>query len=133
MGSYNRNSGQVAGLFYHFFLNNGHAFHGNLDAEIASGHHDAVGLTQDGVNVFYRFAPFQFGHYHGFAADSAEILSGVPDVFNGPDKGNGYPVHLQLNAEVKGGFVLFGQHGQVYSYPRQVYALEGGQRPAISH
>ena len=40
------------------FLNQGHFFKGDFNAQIAAGHHNSVGNGHNGFNIIERFVPF---------------------------------------------------------------------------
>ena len=88
---------------------------------------------QDVVQVVHAFPPFQLGHDGGAAVQLVEIGAGVAHIIAGTHKGQGYPVHSLLDAELQGDFVAFGNDRHIHSYVGQVDAFVRGQVAANQH
>ena len=83
LGGDDRDLTRFVGLGHQLLLYDGHPLHRDLHAQVSPGHHDAVDLGEDGVDVVDTLAPLQLGHDQRLAAGGVQVLPGVEDVFGG--------------------------------------------------
>ena len=118
----------------HALLDDGHVLSGDLHAQVATGHHQAIGNLEDLLQIVHALLVFDLG-------DDADVLAAV-GVQNGTDllhvgglthKGGGNEVEVVLHGELQIALVLLGQSGQGDVGVGDVDGLVVGQGAASDH
>ena len=132
-GGDDRQAGPDGGLD-HLLLEDGHLVGGDLHAQIAPGHHDAVGGGDDALQVLNALPVLDLG-------DDADIVAAVLAQF-GADvlhvaglahEGGGDEVEVVVHGELQILPVLVGEGGQQNVHIRYVNGLVAGQGAAVFH
>jgi len=93
-----------------------HQLRRNLNAQVASGDHDAVRCFQDGLQIVEAFLVFNLGDDLNlrFALFNQDLADRI-DIFRAAHEGCGDEVHIILAAEAQIALVLGGheRHGQL--------------------
>ena len=126
-------AGQI-GLFDEFLLDDRDLFQGNFYAQVAAGHHDAVGHVDNLVDIPYAVNIFNLG-------DDADIV--IPHAFQksahfqniigGAGEGSSDKVEVLLHGKFQVLAVLFAGEGQGELDAGDVDALTGRYRAAVDH
>ena len=112
-------------------LHDRHALHRNLDAEIAARHHDAVGCSDDVVEIVERLVLFDLGdHGRRFAALGDEGFDALY-VFGRSHERNRDVVDALIQAEGEKLEVLLGHRAEIERTVRIVDALRRAQIAAV--
>ncbi|MNX41436.1 hypothetical protein D3C86_718380 [compost metagenome] len=104
----------------------------DLDAEIATGHHDGIGAEDD---VFHRlvagdgFGALDLGHYLGVGAGFAGQFAGVAQIIAAAGEGDGQVVHVHAGGGLDVFLVLLGQGRRGETTALLVDPLVVGERP----
>mmetsp|Transcript_17537 Transcript_17537/g.48669 ORF Transcript_17537/g.48669 Transcript_17537/m.48669 type:complete len:212 (-) Transcript_17537:632-1267(-) len=123
-GSDDRLSGDV-GLANHHLLRQEYLGGWDLHAEVATGHHDSVRVSQDLVVVLQSLLVFDLGDdLDALTAVVGQELSEVLDIITLAHEGGGDEVDLVLDPEVDDVIdVLFGEGWQIYDDSWEVHVL----------
>mmetsp|Transcript_10421 Transcript_10421/g.47024 ORF Transcript_10421/g.47024 Transcript_10421/m.47024 type:complete len:350 (+) Transcript_10421:2139-3188(+) len=123
------------GLSDHHLLDPEYSLQGDLHAEVAAGHHDAVGVLEDVVKVCDALLVLDLGddldlvttRFIEDLADQLHVLAGLHE--RGGDK-----VHLVLAAEVLHVVdILFGEHGDIDLDAGKVAVLALAELLGVEH
>ena len=108
----------------------GHGFQGQLDTQIATRHHDAVGEFENAIEAHQCRGLLDLGHDAGPAADQ---LAGLGHVLGALHEGECYPVDADACRRLEIGAVLVGQRRDRDDGVGQVDALAVGNHAAENH
>lgn len=103
---------QVA-LRNHHLLADGHGLGGDLNTEITTSDHDAVGLLENLGEVLHALVGLDLGDDLDVAALGAENLADVLDILGSPNEGGKDVVEVFLDGELDVSLVLGRQGGEV--------------------
>ncbi len=115
------------------FLGDGYFLRRELDAEIATRHHHAIGGCDNFSEVIQRFGSFKLGDDQRVVRASSvrlDLFSEQVEVLRLADKRDGNCIHPFPQTELQIDFVLFRQGRQVDPYPWQVDPFVGFQDAA---
>ena len=99
----------------HLFLDDGNLLSGDLHAQIAPGHHGAVGHGQDLVEIVHALPVFDFGDdADGLSAPFVQLGTDVQNVLSLADEGGGHKIKVVLGGETQVLTVLIGEGGKLY-------------------
>ncbi len=104
---------------------------GDLDPHVAPGHHDAVRLGNDLVNVVDALLVLNLGDDEDVLALLAEHAPDLFDTGRIPDEGGEDHVHALLHAKDQVVLVLLGDGGQIGVSAGQVASLPGAKVAAV--
>ena len=123
----------LTALFDHHFLEMGQLLRRDLHAQVAPGHHDAVALFNDIIQIFQPFLIFDLGDdAHGGAA-LGQDLPDLPDGVRRADKGGSNIIKAHLHPKTDIVLVFFCQGRKLDLYAWHVDALSLAQLAAIYH
>ncbi len=105
-------SGLGHAFLHDHLLDHWHLLHGHFHAQVATGHHDGIALTDDIADVLDRFGLLDLGHHAGRAARLLDALLEFEHVLGLAHKGQAYPFHILGEQKVEVLNVLFGKRGQ---------------------
>jgi hypothetical protein len=114
----------------------GHFLRRELDAQVAAGHHDAIGHLDNGVQVVERGRLFQLGNngqLGGPGVNFHQCTLHGSHVFGPAHEAYGHHVHLLCHAEGKVFAVLLGEAGDVDHDAGQIDALVFAQQSTVHH
>src|SRR5690606_12665251 len=116
--------------FDHVLLDQRHVLRRDVHAQIAAGHHDAVALLDDLLQVLHALAVFDFGDDRLVAAALADHFAHGPHVLGFAHEGRRDHVHAHAHAVADMFLVAFGQGGQVQVRVGDHQAFAGRKRAA---
>lgn len=99
---------------------------GDLDPQITTGDHDAVGLVEDLVEVVDALLVLDLGNDLDLLALLAQDLTDMADIAAAADEGGEDHIDLVLHAKLQIADILLRQGGEVDVGSRQVDPLAGG-------
>ena len=115
-------------------LGEDHFFNRNFHTHVATSNHDAVGDSQDVVEVVQAFLVFDLGDdLDVLATVGFQVLTDFQHVFFLANEGGGNEVHALLATEDEVTLVFLGQGRQLDGDARQVDALVLAQITVVQH
>ena len=114
-------------------LDAGDAFLGHFNAQVATGHHDAVGHFEDFVDVVHAFLILNLGNDFDVAAVGVQDFADVEHVLLVAYEGVGDEVDVLLYGIENVVAVFFRQRREVDANSRHVHAFPAGQRGIVAH
>mmetsp|Transcript_3461 Transcript_3461/g.15219 ORF Transcript_3461/g.15219 Transcript_3461/m.15219 type:complete len:408 (+) Transcript_3461:529-1752(+) len=119
----------------HHLLGKSDLLGGDLHAEVAAGHHDAVGVLEDVVEILHTGAVLDLGDDLDLVTTRfVEDLADQLHVLAGLYKRGGNKVHLVLAAEVLHVVdILFGKHGDIDLYAGKIAVLALAELLGVEH
>ena len=114
-------------------LNGGDLFRRHFHAQVAAGHHDAVGDLQDGFEMLDRLRLFQLGDDPGVAAERGYAVAHQGHVFGRAHKGDGDGVDAVIERELEVFCVFLRQRGRAHQDAGKIDALVFAQQAAVDN
>ena len=124
--------GVLGGAADDVLLNGGNHLRRHFNAEVAAGHHDAVGDLQNRVEMLDGLGLFELGDDPGFKAESGNAIAHQANVFGGADKGDGDGVDAVLEREFKILRVFVGERGTRTGMPGRLMPLFSPSMPPLT-
>ena len=115
------------------FWIDGDLFDGDFDAEIAAGHHDAVGRREDLVEVLQRLGAFDLGDDERALPERLRGRADRFEVGRALDEGLAHGVHAVGEGELEAVAVVGGEGADAKIDARQVEAFPGAKLAARHH
>ena len=126
--------GVAVGKPHRALLQDGHGFDGTLDAQVATGDHDAVGEAHDLLQVGDGQGSLDLGDDGRVGpADFRQVIPHPLDVGAVSDEGDSHPVEALVAAEHQVALVLLGKHVESVVAFRRVHGLAGFEETARLH
>jgi len=115
-----------------FVLGSEHLGGRDLDAEIATGHHNTIRLLEDLGEVVEALAVFDLGNDLDPGPLRAQDRPDIPDVLRAADEGGKDHVDIVLDTKTQVVLVLLGQGRQIHIGVGQVDALLGRDEAVVA-
>ena len=124
----------TAGFVDQFFLDNRDFLQWDFHAQIAAGHHDAVGGLQNGVDVLHTLSVLNLSDDPDvLAAQFFQKSAHFLNIIGRTGKGSGHIIKALLHAESQVLTVPLTDKGKGEGDPRNIDSLVGGNRTAVYH
>ena len=112
-------------------LNTGNELIIHLDAQITTGHHNAIGGLDDFINVVHTLLVLNLGDDADSAVAGVEDGTDVIDIFFGTHETMGYEVNAVVDGKAQIGAVFLGERREIDAHSRHVHALARTQCTVI--
>ena len=123
--------GVLGGAADDVLLNGGDFFRRNFDAEVAAGHHDAVGDLQDGVEMLDGLRLFELGDDPGIAAECGYAIAHQGYIFGRAHKRDGDGVDAVIERELEIFGIFLSERGRAHQNAGKIDAFVFAEHAAV--